>query len=158
MHRCYFVQNPRGTDKLWQWFSHWDGWKHKIEIHLLGCFFFHSGSKIILTQVLESGGVPGRRGWKKNINKRKEDVCRHTLSFDFWLTLPSQVNNAMAHLVSLSIIGAHFSEDPLPLATLPSSNKGTIKSECLHNQKICLRLCTCCGSSTSFIFGEARTH
>lgn len=146
--------------QLWQQYSHWDGLQWNNETHPWASAYLLPGfthNKLACVQVLEGGG--GSRGWNKKINKQsKKWVCCRTFSFDFWLTPASQANNVAAHFISSSIIGAHFGEDPLPPPRCLPVIRGTIRRECLHNQKICLQLCTCCGSSPSFIFGEARTH
>lgn len=102
--------------QFWQQYSHWDGLQWNNEPHLWGyVLFLHPGFNTTSSPVFRfwKVGGGGRGGRKRKTNKQKW-VCWCALSFDFWLTPPSQVNNAAAHLVSSSIIGAHFGEDPLP--------------------------------------------
>lgn len=90
------------------------------------------------TQVLESGSVGGVGGRQRAKTNKKTKMSLQALSFDFWLTSASQVNNAAAHLVSLSIIGAYFSENPLPLLRcLPVIRGQSDASACIIKRFVC---------------------
>lgn len=144
---------------FWQQYSHWDGLQWNNEPHLWGYVVFFTSwvqhNKLARVEVLEGGG--GGRGVEKENKQTKMSLLVHVI---VWLLIDSaesseQCRGSFGWLV---YNWCSFRRGSAASATPPSSNKGTIRRECLHNQKICLPLCTCCGSSPSLIFGEARTH
>lgn len=72
-----------------------------------------------------------------------DSICRrmHLLTFDFGLTSPT--TNTLWLRCSLR----NWLLLPLPSAAYHAKLMRTHQHKCLNNQKICLCLCTCCGSS-----------
>lgn len=101
-----------------------------------------------LHSAIRGGNRQFTRQTKSETNKLSLQV---DASVKIWLLIDFTDSNEHIHSQFIfSIIGAHFSKDPL-ICVLHANNMRTPLRECLYNQKICLWLCTCCGSSCVYI-------